>query len=412
MKALIIDPALRSKGGHHYTAALRLQAELSKLGIGAPCLGSAFADHDIVRELDCTPSFTRAVYGRDYSDPQEFAHSVAQTSRELAQAVRRRGRSADLLILPCCDQVLAMAVARHLKRRSFAPVPHVMLWLLYGPHYKKPSDDPLAVGLHAECRDAFISLKASVGNERRLQAHCETPPMADFYRALLGLDVRVMPAPGLVLTDRAERAKESSRDATVVCIGFANRPKGYRLLPGAIEQVLHRQRQVTFLVHGIVEGSDAPDEQAIFDHLSTLGERVVVRQDVLAGEEYAAWLGQADLVLLPYDRDAYRSRGSGVFTEARRLGIPVIATQGCAFAQPAFDGGWGVAIADYSSEGVAHAVLAALDRRGELAARAAIAARQANDNLDSVLQGTVEAVRADGSSNLAGMARRFMGGTF
>ena len=127
---------------------------------------------------------------------------------------------------------------------------------------------------------------------------------------------------------------------------------------------------VTFLIHGIVEGSDAEDEQATFDRLSALGQRVVVRQDVLAQEEYAAWLARADLVLLPYDRKVYKSRGSGVFTEAQRLGIPVIATEGCAFAQPAFEGGWGVEITDYSSEGVARAVLAALGGLDELSARA------------------------------------------
>ena len=65
MRALIIDPALRSRGGHHYNAVRRLQDELSKLRIGFSCLGSAYADSDVVRELGCIPSFTRSVYGRD-----------------------------------------------------------------------------------------------------------------------------------------------------------------------------------------------------------------------------------------------------------------------------------------------------------------------------------------------------------
>ena len=194
--------------------------------------------------------------------------------------------------------------------------------------------------------------------------------MAAFYRALLDLDVQIAPGPGLVPVSRTVRTERPGSAPAIVCAGFANRPKGYRLLPGAIEHVLQRDRDVTFLIHGIVDGSDAQDEQATFDRLSALGERVVVRQDVLAQEEYAAWLARADLVLLPYDREVYKSRGSGIFTEAQRLGIPVIATGGCAFAQPAFEGGWGVEIADYSSEGVARAALAALGRLDELTARA------------------------------------------
>jgi glycosyltransferase involved in cell wall biosynthesis len=101
-----------------------------------------------------------------------------------------------------------------------------------------------------------------------------------------------------------------------------------------------------------------------------------------------------------------------VFTEAQRLGIPVIATQGCAFAQPAFEGGWGVEIADYSSEGVACAALAALGRLEELSARAGIAAREASDTLDFILGETVDAVRKQASAGLAGRVKRFIGRNF
>jgi glycosyltransferase involved in cell wall biosynthesis len=418
MRASIIDPALRSKGGHHYNAVLRLQRELSKLGVGFSCLGSAYADREVVRDLGCTPAFTKSVYGRDYTDAGEFARNVAETGWQLSRALRW-APSADLLILPCCDQVLAMAVARYLRRRRLVYAPNVVLWLLYGPNRGTATDDPVATAANVECRDAFAGLKASLstgaGSERRLQAHCETPAMAAFYRVLLDLDVQINPNPALVLPGRTARTARTGRPgsaATVVCVGFANRPKGYRLLPGAIEHVLQRHRDVTFLVHGIVAGSDAEDEQATFDRLSALGERVVVRQDVLAEEEYAAWLARADLVLLPYDRNVYKSRGSGVFTEAQRLGIPVVATEGCAFARPAFEGGWGVEIADYTSDGVARATLAALGRLEELSARAGIAACEASDTLDVVLGDAVDAVRTRASAGLSGRARRFIGRNF
>jgi glycosyltransferase involved in cell wall biosynthesis len=405
-KALIVDPALHSMGGHHYNAVLRLQRELSTLGIDAPCLGSATADRKVMHALACTPSFTRSVYGRDYATPGEFLRSVEETGRQLAQGLRRHGGLPDLLILPCCDQVLAAAVARQLKRTWFAPAPHILLWLLYGPHYARPTDDPLAADLSAECRDAFASLKAGAGDARRIRAYCETSPMAEFYRRLLDLDVGVMPGPGIVVSSRAARPAVPGRPPTVLCIGFANRPKGYRVLPEAIDRVLKQHRHARFMIHGIVAGSDAEGDQSIFDALSTLGERVVVRQDVLTQEEYLACLAGADLVLLPYDRDVYRSRGSGVFTEARTIGIPVVATQGCAFAQPAFDNGWGVAIADLSGEGVALAVLRALDRLGDLAASAVAAGHQAKDDLNAVLQAIRDDLPGRRVPGLAGVVRR------
>ena len=81
---------------------------------------------------------------------------------------------------------------------------------------------------------------------------------------------------------------------------------------------------------------------------------------MLSPQDYLAWLSQADLLLLPYDPEVYRSRGSGVFSDARAIGIPVVAAQGCAFAQPAFDGGWGVAMEEYSGPGLGSAILSAL----------------------------------------------------
>ena len=48
MKALIIDPAVHSLGGHHFNAVQRLQDELGKLGVAAPCLGSAYADRRVI----------------------------------------------------------------------------------------------------------------------------------------------------------------------------------------------------------------------------------------------------------------------------------------------------------------------------------------------------------------------------
>jgi len=131
-----------------------------------------------------------------------------------------------------------------------------------------------------------------------------------------------------------------------------------------------------------------------------MDDRVVVSQDVLKPADYAAWLQEADLVLLPYDPLAYGSRGSGVFTEARRLGIPVIATAGCAFARPAFDGGWGVAITDYCSEGVAKAVLAALAGLDDLTLRAATAEPE-QDRLPAALATALEDIRRErsGKSN-------------
>ena len=404
MKALIIDPAVHSLGGHHFNAVQRLQSELAGLGVAAPCLGSAYADRRVVDELACMPTFTRSVYGRSYATPAEFADSVEETGRQLAEAMRRSG-TPDLIILPCCDQVSAMALAQQLKRSWSRRRPRILLWLLYGPHHLKTPDDPTAAGLDGEARAAFAELATNAGS---VEAYCETPAMADFYCSLLPVKVGVMPAPGLPA--RARAAKAASRPLIVSCIGFANRAKGYRLLPEATGHVLDRHHDVRFMVHGIVKGSDAEADQPIFDRLAGLGERVEVRQEVLASDEYLARLAEADLLLLPYDPDVYRRRGSGVFADAHHVGIPIVAPKECAFARPAFEEGWGVAMREYDGKSLGISVLDALDRLDPLSACAAEAAGRMQDDLGRVLGASVESI-AGRPAGLAGRLRRFRPGS-
>jgi glycosyltransferase involved in cell wall biosynthesis len=404
MKALIVDPAVHSMGGHHFNAVQRLQREFAALGVPAPCLGSAYANRRVIDELACTPTFTKSVYGRSYIAPGEFAANVEETRRQLSQAMRRVGRP-DLIVLPCCDQVLAAALASELARPRLAAAPAVLLWVLYAPHHLKAPDDPQAFRFQAESRAAFTELAACSGG---LRLHCETPAMADFYRRLLGLEVGVLAGPGLVARPRATAA--AATRPTVSCIGFANRAKGYGLLPEAVALVLQRHADARFMIHGVVEGSDAEADRTTFERLARLGDRVVTRQGVLESDEYLDRLAEADLLLLPYDPAVYRSRGSGVFSDARAIGIPVVAPRDCAFAAPAFDQGWGIKINEYNDQATGLAVLEALDRLADLRIRAAAAARQAGDGLGDVLRSAVAGGRP-GRGRLTGILGRFRPGS-
>ena len=176
-----------------------------------------------------------------------------------------------------------------------------------------------------------------------------------------------------------------------------------------MRHVLDRHRDVRFMIHGIVKGSDAEADQPMFDRLAELGERVEVRQGVLTSDEYLARLAETDLLLLPYDPDVYRRRGSGVFADAHHVGIPVIAPRDCAFARPAFDEGWGVAMTKYDGKSLGISVLEALDRLAPLSACATEAACQVRDDLGRVLRTAVEGLGSR-PAGLAGLFRRFRPG--
>jgi hypothetical protein len=123
-----------------------------------------------------------------------------------------------------------------------------------------------------------------------------------------------------------------------------------------------------------------------------------------------ARLAEADLLLLPYDPDVYRWRGSGVFADAHHIGIPVVAPKECAFARPAFDDGWGVAMREYDGNNLGIAVLEALDRLASLSASAVQAAGRMRDDLGRVLGTSVEGL-AGRPAGMAAVLRRFRPGS-
>ena len=211
----------------------------------------------------------------------------------------------------------------------------------------------------------------------------------------------------LVSMARAGR-RAGNAAPNVISMGVGNTAKGYDLLPGAVARVLRSNDDVTFWIHGVVANSNRAHNLAIFESLSNMGRRVVTSNAVLTPEEYLAHLLQADLVLLPYDEKVYGMRGSGVFNEAREIGIPIVATRGCGFAAPAFRQGWGVEIAERSPSGVAEAILEAVSRLPELTARAAdaAAAKSGGDGVAMVLQ---KAVRIVNSQDEFGWERCFKG---
>lgn len=405
MKALILDPALRSMGGHHYNAHLTLHRQLTERRISVRTLGSAFADQSVTEVLGVVPTFTRSVYWRvDWTDAG-FNNAVRQTNLELRRAQRWQFPivPTNLIVAPCCDQVLAFALAKYLVRGLGRRVPRILLWLLYAPDHNKAIDDPSILPLFKEYERAFEALLTSIGDRTRLTVCCETAAMAKVYSTLLDVEIAVEPGPNLLTGSSLSRKErqEGNNLVTVVCVGFANQPKGYRLLPGAIERILKIRNDVRFLIHGTVTGSDSEHDASAFQRLAEMGPRVVVNTSVLSQDEYLNWLKQGQIVLLPYDPQVYKTRGSGVFVEAKALGIPVVVTQGCNFALQAAEEGWAQYITNYSPDGVADALGRAISSLPVMKARAEIAANdmQSQRPLGSTLRSILDTLVATERTN-------------
>jgi glycosyltransferase involved in cell wall biosynthesis len=321
-----------------------------------------------------------------------MAHS-AEMGRQFSLAFDEQQSPADFFIFPCCDAVQVQALALNFRRGLPLSAPHLVMWFLFPE-------------LLEEYRAAFAALKEAVRDEQKIAVYCETPSMAATFRDLIGLEVEVAPGANLAGINEKVRTRRENIAPSVASVGVGNLAKGYHLLPGAIERVLHLNDEVTFWVHGVLANMDRPHNLAVFESLSNMGHRVRTSNAILTSEEYLSHLLQADLLLLPYDEKIYRMRGSGVFNEAREIGIPIVATRGCGFARPAFDEGWGVEIVERTESGVADAVLTAISHLPELATRAAVAAKSGSDDVATVLRKVVEVVKRNEKSSGTSASKR------
>jgi glycosyltransferase involved in cell wall biosynthesis len=391
---LIVDPSLRSADGHHLGVLERYRMELAKLGVGSVSLVSRFMPEELARKERALPTFERSIYGRTQWTHAEFEDCAQKFCDDLCRQMRALRLRPDIMIFPAADQATILGLARYLQEFGPRKPPEILLWLMMAPDFRKPMDDPSVAPLLVEYQEAFSALRKAVGNDARIHVYSETEPMARAYEPYAGREIEPVIVHKMIERPRT-RVRRSGEAINIVCTGNANVAKGYSLLPEAIEALTARRDDLRFLVHGTVEQTDYPDGREILARITALAARVTVRTDVLSTEDYLAWLGEADLVLQPYDPLVYRTRGSGVFAEALKLGIPVVATKGCAFAEQAIDEGRAVGIERFDAESLAEAVLAAADHLDALSSRAAaFAANLAiDDSLARVLASAVSAAQ-------------------
>lgn len=381
--AAIIDPALQGIGGHHYSAAESLVAELVAGGVDYRILCSSRADANVIGALKGERCFSESIYGRTDTGILEFERRAKALSKDLARMVR--WTRPDLLILPTCDQVLLYAASLSIKSIG-GWHPTILAWFLY------PPDGPPG---QAEYRVAGESLKSVLNPRGHVHACCETTAAKRLLESCLPFVFERRPGPSALanmIAAPTHVARERSRGPVVACVGHANIGKGYALLPDALSLATRNDDSVVFRVHGFIDRRDTVQDHETFRRLSAMGPGVTVHSAVLSTQGYQDFIAAADVLLLPYAPEVYRARGSGVFNEAELLGKPVIAPRECTFAEEAFAEGRAVPIEHLDPGGIADAIATAIGGLAQLGERAALHARKRKlDGLQPLLSRLLKA---------------------
>lgn len=352
LRTIIIDPALKSETGHHLALSTELSKAAKAMGHRPIWLAHKELSSRLVPDfVQFVPAFSSSIYERQiglfgrivrpFVGNRRFLRSTfaerrweVQLQRKLGSALLNGDRCAELV---SALRILSPRRSDHIIIHSADPQTVEMLsfWASKQPRADLPSihirtcwsTSTMPFAGYGGGFSQTVGALSSVVREMTLSA--ETPAGARLLATETGMKVDVCPH----LIDETSLAmaprKNSSKDLLVGWLGEPRPEKGADLLPDIIRGVLagSPRRRVRFLLQ--CGGRTSRRARELDAELSSFGN-TVERLDVgVAQDAYLAALARCDVLLLPYDRNAYPpERGSGAALEALLTGKPIVATTG------------------------------------------------------------------------------------
>jgi protein O-GlcNAc transferase len=299
IKVNLYDPALVNRAGHHYDIDFRLIRRMIERGYDVQVYSNAAIQADVKSDFEAlapvTPCFSISPYRRPTSFDSMagsqllFQDTTSIISKELAQT-----RAADLWFWPTIFAAHLNACA-HIPR---APPISACVHVAPGDEYGQ---------LRELWRLAFINAKRA---KLDLNIGAIEQELVYLFSELMVDGVfKLFPAPhdGWPL-DSPKKACER--------IGFYGHQRSEK---GSLDLISEVSGELVKRGFKITLQNSAGTVGAVPD-IESIG----------FVESLAQHISRCDLVILPYDRGAYRYKGSGILWEALATGVPVIVTQGTA----------------------------------------------------------------------------------
>ena len=358
-RVVTLDPGLFGTAGHHLNMAHALQAELKELALPGLILCHAQASQ-VVKAVPAVPYFQVSGYhSREHrSEAEEYSDCVLSNAVFLEQLRQLSGSVAlgsnDLILVPTVTSTLILGLAQWLTTFESWQMPRFAIGLMFQPDWHSTgATSPVGEALY---RAAFAILPPAVLD--RLVTVCETSALASEYTKLVGVRPILYEPHFLERLLREAKTKTDGSALTVSFLGFGKREKGLHLLPDLVPQILDEVPEAAFQIH-LSGGSPALLEH-VAASLAANGDRVSLVRGPVEARRMAEMMVATDLMLLPYDPDTYRTRGSGIFADCKIGGIPVVVPRESAMGTEVLSGGFGSTFDHFTAASVADAVVKAL----------------------------------------------------
>lgn len=292
---------------------------------------------------------------------------LVQTTRKKLREVFKRQRisSADHLFVPTLDWILLRAIQLLSKEADLQdrfPVLHLLVmyenanWMTGGYPYQK-----------------LIRLLENFSSS--VYFYTETERHAKNLSADLGLKVAVYPFPSF--PEKLPHKQTGSSPVRICALGGGRRDKGFDLLPAIISRC-NQEDQGTSALEFVIQKPRAQDK---LDGTLAKLERmhnVILLDNQLDKEKYERYLSTCDVMIFPYDKNVYYSRGSAIVNEAVASGKPIICTRDTSLVEQITNGN-GLCAA--SAEEYSNAILSIINDLDKYRENAILAEKDYKENI-------------------------------
>jgi glycosyltransferase involved in cell wall biosynthesis len=349
-RSILIDPALKGLGGHHFNVAIALSRAAISVGHQMVWIAHKDADTTLVPDnVRLVPAFSSTLYqnqigiaGRVLRPIVGDRHFLRKVLRERSWEVYLRRKIPSRMFDG--DRIAEFAAALQIQRptprdrlivHSGSPqtVNILTTWASRRPQSTHPSfhirtcwsksNMPFAdyAGGFAKAIERLVSVA------RRVTLCCETDDGARELAHQTGMDVGVCPhfADTSFWKDN-DRSDSFPGRLVVGWLGDPRQEKGAALLPHIIRQALHSGPNDKFKFLLQSGGKKKRWLSELHSNLDEFGNAVELLPSAISREAYLDALHRCDIILLPYDPQSYPpERGSGLAVESVLAGKPIVA---------------------------------------------------------------------------------------
>lgn len=372
----VIDPNLVDLVGHYYEYDLSLRDVAEKNGYKYLVLANKRAKSFIDATLPVKRVFSKGIWERS----------------DWVTSIPRIGWALDALISNVqffCELLSAISISKvnnswivFCQMVSHKQLLALSIFLKLFPRKRSPKLVVLfrfsASWIDCVTARAAFKLLESESLKNNLVLCTDSHRLAQEHRKLTSLPFFVFPIAHTYNCNVEDTSSYNTKRSmlNLVSLGNARDEKGIIEILDAVK-ILYERGELHRYQFFLQVNDTTREVMELVDKIKGLcSDNILFIMDALSSDQYYELLQKSDVVLIPYWRDVYKSRTSGVFTEALAAGKPVIVTEDTWMSDQLMEFGSGVTCKDRDAGDLVRAIFELTDNIDDISTRSRLSAEE------------------------------------